>query len=132
MSVAHNKQIVLDMKAAFNRSDWNKVLDFLTEDIRYYTIGSTRYSGLFVGRDVFWEKKLKPMVDQMDDSGFAEEIIRIVGEDDIVVVESRGRETLRNGKPYCNEYCMVYRIRDDKISEWTSYLDTMLIAETHA
>jgi ketosteroid isomerase-like protein len=44
------------------------------------------------------------------------------------VIESRGSVTTRTGKPYCNTYCMIIRMRDGKMVELTEYLDTELVS----
>lgn len=131
MTVESNKQVVLRTLAALADADYEKILSYLDDDIQFYVIGSTRYSGLFSGKKAFWEDLLKPLTDQIGEGGFSEEIINVVGEGDIVVTESRGHEVLTNGMEYNNEYAFVYRLRDGLITHWNCYLDTMLIESTH-
>jgi len=128
---AANKQLVLDTLAALAAGDYARMLDNLTEDVSFYVIGSTRYSGLFTGRQALLEKVLQPMGAQRDENGFSEQILNIVAEGDIVVTESRGHKTTTSGKSYSNEYAFIYRLRDGKIAEWRCYLDTQLLADTH-
>jgi len=44
------------------------------------------------------------------------------------VVESVGNVTTKAGKPYCNSYCMIIRMRGGKMVELTEYLDTELVS----
>jgi ketosteroid isomerase-like protein len=131
VSTAANKQVVLDTLAALAAGDYPRMLSHLSEDIRFYVIGSTPYSGLFVGRQALLDEVLLPMGRQRDAGGFAEEIIHILGEGDLVVTESRGRKTTAEGRPYNNEYLFIYRLHEGRIAEWRCYLDTQLLADTH-
>jgi hypothetical protein len=54
----------------------------------------------------------------------------MVAEEDIVVVECRGRVTTKSGRPYNNSYCWVCRLADGEIRELTEYMDTELVAKT--
>jgi ketosteroid isomerase-like protein len=53
---------------------------------------------------------------------------RFIAEDDLVVVEGRGCNTTKTGKPYNNTYCWVYRLANGKVQELTEYMDTQLVA----
>jgi ketosteroid isomerase-like protein len=52
---------------------------------------------------------------------------RFVAEDDYVIVEARGDNLTRAGKPYNNEYCFVFQLSEGKITEVKEYSDTALI-----
>lgn len=52
---------------------------------------------------------------------------RFIAEGDSVVVEARGSNTTRTGKPYNNRYCFVFRLSEGKLLEVTEYLDTELL-----
>ena len=53
--------------------------------------------------------------------------VRIVAEDDVVVVEARGEATTKSGKPYNQTYCYVFQLTDGKVRELIEYLDTDLV-----
>ncbi|MEP7025972.1 MAG: nuclear transport factor 2 family protein [Actinomycetota bacterium] len=44
---------------------------------------------------------------------------RLIAEDDLVVLEARGKATTRAGQPYENRYCVVFRIVDGALQEIT-------------
>lgn len=48
----------------------------------------------------------------------------VVAEGDLVVVEHRLSATLPNGRPYVNDYCFVYEVRDGKVWRIREYMDT--------
>ena len=50
-----------------------------------------------------------------------------MADEDHVVVEARGDNMTKSGVPYCNDYCMVYRLRDGKIVEIREYCDSALV-----
>jgi uncharacterized protein len=54
----------------------------------------------------------------------------IVADRDYVVVEARGEMTTKDGRPYNNEYCLVYRLKDGKIVEIREYQDSTLCEGT--
>ena len=43
------------------------------------------------------------------------------------MVESRGRNTTKEGKAYNNSYCNVLRLEGGKLKEWTEYADSALV-----
>ncbi len=50
----------------------------------------------------------------------------MIAEADFVVVQLSGQSETKDGGPYNNTYCHVFRIRDGKIGEVTKYFDTEL------
>jgi len=48
----------------------------------------------------------------------------VVAQDDVVVVEHRLSATLPNGRPYVNDYCFIYELRDGKVWRIREYMDT--------
>ena len=48
----------------------------------------------------------------------------VVAEGEVVVVEHRLSATLLNGRPYVNDYCFVYEVRDGKVWRIREYMDT--------
>lgn len=56
-------------------------------------------------------------------------IKNVVMEGNYVVVESTGKARTKNGKPYNQIYCEVFRFNNEKLQEITTYLDTALSNE---
>jgi ketosteroid isomerase-like protein len=48
----------------------------------------------------------------------------MVAEGNIVFVEHRISAALPNGRPYVNDYCFAYEVRDGKIEHIREYMDT--------
>jgi uncharacterized protein len=51
----------------------------------------------------------------------------LIADGDFVAMQAHGKATSKNGKPYNNTYCHVFRIVNGKIVEVTEYLDTELV-----
>lgn len=57
-------------------------------------------------------------------AGAGNEFRTVVAEGDVVVVEHRLSATLPDGRPYVNDYCFVYQVRDSKVRRIREYMDT--------
>ncbi len=57
-------------------------------------------------------------------------IKNIVAEGEYVVIESTGKATTKNGKPYNQTYCDFFKFNEGKLIEITTYLDTALSNKT--
>ncbi|MEE4376029.1 MAG: nuclear transport factor 2 family protein [Candidatus Competibacteraceae bacterium] len=121
MGTAENKKLVIDALTGGG----NSLLDALAEDIRWTLIGTTMYSGTYVGKDEVVQKLVTPLFAQLG-TGFQVQIQRAIAEDDHVVVQFQGRARTKTGVPYDNTYCIVMRVEDGKIAEITEYFDTEL------
>ena len=116
MGTAENKQVVLDFYAAGARGDMETCTN----------IGSTRFSGTFVGKQALVDELLGPLFSQLR-SGISSEIQRLTAEGDIVVAQTSGTAETHDGVAYNNTYCQVIRIADGTFAEVTEYMDTALI-----
>ena len=54
----------------------------------------------------------------------------VVSEGNYVVIESTGEANTKNGQPYNQTYCDIYRFSEGKLQEITTYLDTELNNKT--
>ena len=128
MSIEKNKQVVMDFFAAGERGDMEACFALLAEDITWTNIGTTRFSGSYVGKQALIDELIGPLFGQLK-SGIATSIERLTAEDDIVVAQSSGRAETVEGLPYNNAYCQVMRIREGRICEVKEYFDTQLAAD---
>jgi uncharacterized protein len=51
---------------------------------------------------------------------------RFIADGDYVVVEAKGDNVTKEGARYDNDYCLVYRLKDGKITEIREYCDSVL------
>jgi ketosteroid isomerase-like protein len=125
MGIAENKQLVLDFYTAGDRGDMDACLAMLADDVSWSNIGTTRFSGTFVGKQAVVEKLLGPLLGLLK-NGIASRLENLVAEGDVVVALTEGRAETVDGTPYNNTYCQVIRIRDGRIAAVKEYFDTAL------
>jgi ketosteroid isomerase-like protein len=125
MRTSQNKKTVQDFFEAGNRGEIERCLELIAEDIRWTDIGTTRFSGTYVGKGELLAGLLEPLFGQLK-AGIFSTIENMIAEGDFVVVQSRGEAETLAGEKYNNTYCHVFRVQNQKIREVTEYLDTAL------
>jgi uncharacterized protein len=125
---ANNKQIVQDVFAELAKGNGRPFVDCMADDFTWTMPGQGTWSGTWRGKQAVREQLLGPLFARFE-GAYTNEAVRIVAESDIVVVECRGKVTTKTGKPYNNNYCMVFRLQDGKLRELTEYMDTELAAQ---
>ena len=103
--------------------------DSLADDVIWRSSGTSPWTGPFVGKSAVLDTMLASVYRQLVDR-VRLQVLRILADGDRVVVECKGTATTKTGKPYNNEYCMIYRIAGGKIAEITEYMDTHLAITT--
>jgi hypothetical protein len=126
MGIAENKQVVLDFYEAGARGDMDACFALLADDVTWTNIGSTKFSGTYIGKQAIAEDLLGPLFSQLK-AGISSQIERLTAEGDIVVAQTSGTAETMDGTPYNNTYCQVIRIRDGQIADVKEYMDTALI-----
>jgi uncharacterized protein len=126
MGIAENKHVVLDFYEAGARGDIETCFGLLADDVIWTNIGSTKFSGTYVGKEAIAQDLLGPLFGQLK-AGIVSKVVRLTAEDDIVVAETSGIAETVDGSPYNNTYCQVMRIRNGQIAEVKEYMDTALV-----
>lgn len=127
MSTPHKQrmQAVMD---ALAQGDGRPFVDAMADDFTWIMPGSNAWCGRYEGRQAVRERLFKPLFAQFADR-YANTASRFIAEDDMVVVECRGRVTTTRGEPYHNTYCYVCRFGEDGLlHELVEYMDTELVA----
>jgi ketosteroid isomerase-like protein len=122
-----NRAIVIHIMDALSRGERQPFADAMADDFTWHMIGKTAWSGTFRGKADVRQRLIAPLFAQFG-GHYTNTPKRILADGDFVVVESWGNVTTKTGKPYCNTYCMVIRLRDGKMVELTEYLDTELVS----
>jgi len=126
MGIAENKQIVLDFYEAAAHGEMDACFALLADDITWTNIGSTKFSGSYVGKQAIVEELIGPLFGQLK-AGISSQIERLTAEGDTVVAQTSGTAETVNGTPYNNTYCQVIQVRDGQIADVKEYMDTALI-----
>jgi ketosteroid isomerase-like protein len=124
MGAAENKEVVRQMGEA---KSLDAMLATMSDDVRWTIIGNTKWSGTMNGKQQVIDRLLKPIFAEMESMG-SNTVENVIAEGDYVVVQQHasGRKT-KTGKPYNNNYCLVFKLGGGKIKEITEYLDTELV-----
>lgn len=128
MNASENKQLMRTIFSELAKGNGKPFSEAMADDFCWTVTGSTAWSRTYRGKQAVTDELLRPLFAQFADR-YVNSASRIVAEDDIVVVECKGRVTTRSGKPYNNTYCYVCRLEGGKLKELTEYCDTALIAE---
>jgi ketosteroid isomerase-like protein len=121
-----NKQVVVKFIEAMGSSDPTTAAQCLAPDAITVAKGFSKFAGVrhydvIIGM-IGAFKQLVP-------TGLSPTIHTVTAEADRVVVEFEGNARLANGKSYCNQYCMVFTLRDGKIKQVNEYFCTLLANE---
>ena len=128
VTAAENKKLMQSVFENLARGNGQAFVDALASDARWTVIGSSAWSRTYEGKQVIIDELMRPLFRQFADE-YVARAIRVIAEDDMVVVEARGRVTTKSGKPYNQTYCYVFRLTDGQVRELTEYLDTELVNE---
>lgn len=126
VSAASNKQLMQDVFAELASGNGKPFTEHMADDFCWNMIGTTAWSRTYTGKAAVLNELFKPLFAQFADR-YTNTAHRFVAEDDVVVVECRGRVTTTSGKPYHNTYCYVIRFENGLMKELTEYLDTALV-----
>jgi uncharacterized protein len=126
MSAADNKQIISNMFAELSKGNAAAFLDAMADDVKFTLQGNTKFSGTFNGKQELTAKLLGPLMAQLE-GGLALTPYNLIADGDYVAMQAHGKSTAKNGKPYNNSYCQIFKIAGGKVKEITEYLDTALV-----
>lgn len=126
MSAADNKQIISKMFAELSKGNAAAFLDAMADDVKFTLQGNTKFSGTFNGKQELTAKLLGPLTAALE-SGIALTPYNLIADGDFVAMQAHGKSMAKNGKPYNNSYCQIFRIAGGKVKEITEYLDTALV-----
>ncbi len=126
MTPAENKALIQTIMEARTRRDSAPFLAAMADDFIWRIIGSTAWSGDYVGKADVRERLLKPLYAQFTAPSSIVPT-RILADGDYVVAECRGDATTISGERYANTYCFVIRMAGGQLQELTEYMDTALV-----
>ena len=126
MTSAQNKAFVRELLDARARGNRAPFIEAMAEDFVWRIIGSTPWSGEYVGKSAVLERLLKPLYAQLT-APTSLELERILADEDYVVVQWKGDATTVSGERYANTYCFVIRLAEGRLCELTEYMDTALV-----
>jgi hypothetical protein len=120
MDAVDNKKLMQEIFAARGA-----YVDRLADDVIMTVTGQYSWSRTFRGKESVM-RDLYGYVASRVNEGRRTIPIRVLADEDWVVVEAVGEMTTREGVRYDNQYCLLYRLRDGKIVEIREYNDSIL------
>jgi len=111
-----NKQLIKKLNEAFCEGNRKFILMHLADDIKWNIVGMPPING---------KEDFLRVMEMMESAvgGFPSITIKnIISEGDYVVVENSGSSKNIPGKPFNPSYCEVYRLKNEKILELTTYV----------
>ena len=117
-----NKQLMIKISEAFATGNLEFSGVYLADNIQWNILGENTINGK---EEVLQVSKMLQL-----QSFPVISIKNIVAEGDFVVIESTGKATTKSGKPYNQSYCDIFKFKEEKLIEVTTYLDTALGNET--
>jgi ketosteroid isomerase-like protein len=126
MSAAENKQLMQEIFAELSKGNSRLFVESMADDFRWTVTGTTKWSRTYEGKQAVLTELFGALRSRMADK-IRTTAHRFVAEGDLVVVEARGNNTTKSGKPYNNSYCFIFCIAGGKLKELTEYLDTELV-----
>lgn len=120
-----SRAVVRDYVATLQKGDIDALRASFTSDATWWLRGDLPVSGTWTGPGEILDVFLAAMVDRLDTSKpLTQELTGIVADGDTVVAEWTSRATTRDGRPYENDYAVVFVVRDGKIAAVREYFDT--------
>ena len=123
MSTEANKKLVQQVYADSASRSGTTFVDNLADDACWVVTGQYSWSHEFKGRAAILDGLMGHFR-----SFFAERprtvAFNFIADGDYVAVEARGDNVTKAGVRYDNQYCMVWRIEDGKITEMKEYCDS--------
>jgi uncharacterized protein len=126
MGAPENKQLLQGIFAEMSVGNAKPFVDSMADDFRWTVTGTTKWSKTYDGKQVVLSELFGALRSRIGDQIRAT-AHRFIAEGDYVVVEARGNNVTKAGKPYNNSYCFVFRLADGRLKELTEYLDTELV-----
>ena len=122
---ASNRARLEHVFAQTAKGDGRPFLDALAEDANWTIRGTTGWSKTYRGKAAILNDLLAPLRRVLAQP-MKTHARRFIAEGDIVVVEGRGQNVTRDGRPYENDYCWLFEFRNGQVAALTEYADTEL------
>jgi ketosteroid isomerase-like protein len=126
MSAVENKELLQHIFAELSQGNSKPFVESMDENFRWTVTGNTPWSKTYEGKQTVLTELFGALRARIA-GNLRTTASRFIAEDDLVVVEARGNNTTKTGKPYNNSYCFIFRISGGKLQEVTEYLDTELV-----
>ncbi|QCI66733.1 nuclear transport factor 2 family protein [Phreatobacter stygius] len=123
MNPSDNKAILKTVFDALAEGNSRPFVDSMAEEFRWTMAGESQWSRTYDGKAAVMDQ-LFPLLRARIEGRTRTIAQRFIADGDLVVVEARGANMAKDGRPYRNHYCFVFRLAGGKLVELTEYMDT--------
>jgi len=120
-----NKALMQQIFADVSRGDASSFYERLDENATLIITGEYSWSQTLRGKERIARDLYGYVRSRLSQRGKTH-AFHFLADDDWVVVEARGDMVTKEGKPYQNHYCMLYRLAEGRIVEIKEYQDSTL------
>lgn len=120
-----NKALMREIFDGVGRGDPALFYERLADDVTLIVTGEYSWSQTIRGKERISKDLYGYVRSRLAQRGKTH-AFHFLADDDWVVVEARGDMVTKEGKPYQNHYCMLYRLADGRIVEMKEYQDSTL------
>jgi ketosteroid isomerase-like protein len=125
MTAAENQKLMQDIFSQLAVGDSSLFVAHLADDIVMRVTGQYSWSRTFNGKQALLHD-LYGHVRSLTQDPRKTIPIRFIAGEDHVAVEARGEMTRKDGVPYANEYCLIFKLANGKIVKMREYQDSVL------
>jgi uncharacterized protein len=126
MGATENKELMQAIFTELAKGNSRPLVEAMADDFRWTVTGTTPWSKTYEGKQAVLNELFAPLRARIE-GNLRTTAQRFIAEGEYVVVEARGNNTTKAGKPYNNSYCFVFRLAGGKLKEVTEYIDTELV-----
>lgn len=124
MSANLNKQTMIAIFEKIAVGDGSLFIEHLADDVRMIITGQYSWSQTLQGKEAVLG--LYAYVRSVTQGGLHTHAYNFIADGDTVVVEAKGAMTAIGGEAYHNDYCLIYKLKNNKIIEIKEYQDSNL------
>lgn len=129
MDVIANKNLINLFLGHFEKGSVDRILEIMSDDATWWVNGKPH---LFPFAGLKTKAEMRSVFNELFaifNGGLKMDLKSSIGEGDAVAVEARSRGVTKSGKLYENEYHILFRVHNGKITEVREYTDPMHVVE---
>ncbi len=126
MNTEQRKETIRQAVKGITEGNPGPMLNMMDDGVQWTTIGNTRFSGLYDGKQELIERLFGALGEYIDGQLHIT-LDNMFGEGEFIAVQGRGESKTKAGGTYNNTYCWIYTWSGDKVVAVTEYLDTELV-----
>ncbi len=126
MSAAENKTLMQHIFAELSKGNSQPFVESMADEFSWTITGTTKWSKKYEGKRAVIDELFGALRARLVPP-IAVDAYNFIADGNFVAVEARGRNTTKDGVPYNNVYCYVFRLSNGRLIAMTEYLDTELV-----